>query len=83
MAKCEVCGNDYDKSFTVMVGDERHVFDSFECAIHALAPKCAHCGCMIIGHGMEVGDGKFYCCAHCASQHGVHELEDRVQAYGR
>ena len=83
MAKCEVCGNDYDKSFAVMVGDERHVFDSFECAIHALAPKCAHCGCMIIGHGMEVGDGTFYCCAHCASQHGVEELEDRVQADGR
>lgn len=83
MAKCEVCGNDYDKSFTVMVGDERHVFDSFECAIHALAPKCAHCGCMIIGHGMEVGDGEFYCCAHCAAQHGVQNLEDRVQADGR
>jgi len=79
MAKCEVCGNEYDKSFEVMLGGERHVFDSFECAIHALAPKCAHCGCQIIGHGMEVGDGKFYCCAHCASQHGVNELEDHVR----
>ena len=78
MAKCEVCGNQYDKSFEVVMGGDRHVFDSFECAIHALAPKCSHCGCQIIGHGMEVGDGKFYCCAHCASQHGVHELEDRV-----
>ena len=47
--------------------------------IHAMAPRCEHCGCKIIGHGMEVGDGKFYCCAHCASQHGVHELEDRVE----
>jgi hypothetical protein len=27
---------------------------------------------------MEVGDGEFYCCAHCASEHGVHNLEDRV-----
>jgi hypothetical protein len=83
MARCEVCGNDYDKAFTVMVGEEKHVFDSFECAIHALAPKCAHCGCTIIGHGMEVGDGEFYCCAFCASQHGFHELEDRVQQDGR
>jgi hypothetical protein len=24
-------------------------------------------------------DGVFYCCAHCASQHGVNELEDRVE----
>ena len=79
MAKCEVCGNNYDKSFEVRLGGETHVFDSFECAIHVLAPTCAHCGCTIIGHGMEVGDGKFYCCAHCASQHGVDELEDRVE----
>ncbi len=79
MATCEVCGNTYDKSFEVIMGGERHVFDSFECAIHVLAPRCAHFGCTIIGHGMEVGDGKFYCCAHCASQQGVHELEDRVE----
>jgi len=78
MATCEVCGNNYDKSFEVKLGGETHVFDSFECAIHALAPKCAHCGCQIIGHGMEVGDGKFYCCAHCASEQGVNQLEDRV-----
>lgn len=83
MATCEVCGNEYDKSFEVTVGGERHVFDSFECAIHALAPTCAHCGCTIIGHGMEVGDGTFYCCAHCASQHGVQKLEDRVPENAR
>ncbi len=61
------------------MGGETHVFDSFECAIHALAPTCAHCGCRIIGHGVEATDA-LYCCAHCASQHGVHELEDRVEA---
>ena len=76
--RCEVCGNVYDKSFEVLVRGESHIFDSFECAIHALAPTCAHCGCRIIGHGMEAV-GVFYCCAHCASQHGVHELEDRVE----
>ena len=36
MAKCEVCGNDYDKSFEVKAGGKTHVLDSFECAIHAL-----------------------------------------------
>ena len=75
---CEVCGNTYDKSFEVHMGGETHVFDSFECAIHALAPTCAHCACRIIGHGME-SDGVFYCCAHCAAQHGIHQLEDRVE----
>ena len=60
------------------MGGESHIFDSLECAIHALAPTCAHCGCRIIGHGMEA-NGVFYCCAHCASQQGVDELEDRVE----
>jgi hypothetical protein len=76
MAKCELCGNDYDKSFTVTTGGATHTFDSFECAIHVLAPTCAHCGCRIIGHGMEA-DGRFFCCAHCAKHMGVRGLDDR------
>lgn len=77
MAKCDVCGNNYDKSFTVTLGGETKTFDSFECAIHAFAPTCAHCGCRIIGHGVEA-DGTFYCCANCASMSGVEGLDDRV-----
>jgi hypothetical protein len=38
MAICEHCGNDYDKSFQVVMNGRTHNFDSFECAIHALAP---------------------------------------------
>jgi hypothetical protein len=45
MAKCEVCGNDYYLSFEVVTAGVTHVFDSFECAIHKLAPICEHCGC--------------------------------------
>ena len=77
MAKCEVCGNDYDKSFDVIAAGAKHTFDSFECAIHKLAPKCDHCGCMIIGHGVEA-DGRFYCCANCARQSGETGLADRA-----
>jgi hypothetical protein len=65
MAVCEVCGNEYAKAFDVVFDGETHTFDSFECAIHALAPKCAHCDCHVIGHGVEA-DGKIYCCSHCA-----------------
>jgi len=65
--RCEVCGNEYDKAFEVRMKERSHVFDSFECAIHALAPWCAHCGCRIVGHGVEQG-GAIYCGAHCASQ---------------
>lgn len=77
MARCEVCGNEYDKAFVVEMAGSRHVFDSFECAIHALAPRCAHCGCRVIGHGLEK-EGVIFCCAHCASEKGVDELRDRV-----
>lgn len=67
MATCEVCHNDYDKAFEVVAAGERHTFDSFECAIHRMAPVCEHCDCKVIGHGIEV-DGRFYCCASCARQ---------------
>ncbi|HEX9941179.1 MAG TPA: hypothetical protein VGG03_04125 [Thermoanaerobaculia bacterium] len=77
MATCEVCGNDYDKSFEIVMQGTSHVFDSFECAIHALAPRCAHCGCRIVGHGVEA-TGAIYCCAHCAEAAGEKGLTDRV-----
>jgi hypothetical protein len=77
MAQCEVCGNDYDKAFEITMNGARHIFDSFECAIHRLAPTCEHCGCRVIGHGMEAR-GRFYCCAHCAGQLGVKGVADRV-----
>ena len=77
MGKCEVCGNEYDKTFEVVRNGESHTFDSFECAIHALAPTCDHCNCRIVGHGVEA-NGSVYCCAHCASQEGVKGVADRA-----
>ena len=77
MPTCEVCGNDYDKAMEISVaGGQSRTFDSFECAIHAIAPRCAHCGIAIIGHGHEAG-GSMYCCAHCARESGHSELADR------
>jgi hypothetical protein len=77
MATCQVCGNEYDKAFQVILGGQTHVFDSFECAIHALAPECAHCRCKVVGHGVEA-DGQIFCCASCATQVGVMTLRDRA-----
>jgi hypothetical protein len=77
MAQCEFCGNDYDKSFEVRMNGESHTFDSFECAIHTLAPTCERCGVRIVGHGMEAG-GRYFCCDHCARHEGVDGLQDRV-----
>ncbi len=77
MAKCEVCGNDYDKSFTVTLGGRSHTFDSFECAIHALAPACIRCGCKIVGHGVEHDEALLLLCPLRPSG-GVRGLEDRA-----
>jgi hypothetical protein len=77
MAKCDTCGNDYDKTFEVIRAGQRFVFDSFECAIHRLAPECEHCGVRIVGHGLEKA-GRMFCCDHCAEHEGVTELRDRA-----
>jgi hypothetical protein len=79
MAVCEVCGNDYERPLTITVDGEEHVFDAFECAIHALAPTCAHCGCRVIGHGVQSAD-RVFCCAHCAGEEGVDGVRDRDDA---
>lgn len=63
-APCEVCGNVYRRPMVIQLAGRTHVFDSFECAIHLLAPKCTHCGCRILGHGEEDGD-RCFCCKHC------------------
>src|SRR5262245_17174227 len=78
MGKCAQCGNDYDKSFEVRMGGRTMIFDSFECAIQALAPVCPHCGCRIIGHGVEHGD-TIFCCVHWAKQEGVKGLRDPIR----
>lgn len=75
--RCETCGNEYDKSFQVNLSGNVHTFDSFECAIEKLAPRCAHCSCRIIGHGVEKS-GRMFCCVSCASAQGVGELRDRA-----
>lgn len=77
MARCHCCGNDYDKTFEVIKDGERYTFDSFECAVHMLAPTCAHCGCRIMGHGVEA-DGVIYCCAFCAREEDTQGLRDRA-----
>lgn len=65
MATCAHCGNDYDRAFTLtLFNGDQFTFDSLECAIHTVAPRCDTCGCAIIGHGLEEG-GDYFCCEHC------------------
>ena len=59
MAQCDVCGNHYDKTMEIRLRGKTGTYDCFECAIYALAPSCAHCGCRVIGHGVEA-KGKIF-----------------------
>jgi hypothetical protein len=79
MKACDVCGNHYEHTIEVRRGGETFTFDSLECAIHRLAPTCAHCGCRVLGHGIAAGE-TVYCCAHCARESGVDGARDRVSA---
>lgn len=76
---CATCGNKYARMFEVVTHDgQRRFFDSFECAIHLVAPTCDHCGCRIVGHGLEAGTA-MYCCANCARSAGERALVDHVE----
>ena len=77
MARCDACGNEYDKTIQVIARGKTYTFDSFECAIHLLAPTCEHCSVRIVGHGLEK-DGRMFCCDHCAEHKGVTEFRDRA-----
>ncbi|MBW3662018.1 MAG: hypothetical protein KY469_02875 [Actinobacteria bacterium] len=79
MATCDTCGNDYDRAMTIELDGQTHTFDSFECAMHRLAPTCDVCGVRVVGHGVQA-NGTVYCCAHCAERAGVEGIEDRVSA---
>ena len=80
MPRCDVCGNDYDKTFEVLQSGRSFTFDSLECAAHRIAPTCVHCGCRILGHGVEQDD-RLFCCAHCARAEGKDEVRDRAEAH--
>jgi Rieske Fe-S protein len=77
MTTCEVCGNSNATMFEIRHNGSAHVFDSFECAIKAMAPTCAHCGCKVIGHGLEAA-GQVFCCAHCAQEMNAGDMEQRA-----
>jgi hypothetical protein len=71
MAVCEHCGNEYDKSFQVIMSGKTHNFDSFECAIHVLAPSCAHCG-------VDHGDNEHYTRSQQKASRGAHYADPHL-----
>jgi hypothetical protein len=77
MARCETCGNDYARPITITRDGFSHTYDSFECAVQALAPICGNCGVRVVGHGVEDAGG-IYCGASCARKAGANGLIDHA-----
>lgn len=73
--QCDNCGNSYAHPFKVEINGSTYHFDSFECAIQKVAPRCHHCQTVIVGHGVE-SDQAYFCCAHCARAEGENRLRD-------
>ncbi len=79
MVMCDVCGNNSDQPIEIKRREKTGVFDSFECAIHAIAPVCGHCGCKIIGHP-TYALGTSFCCDHCV-EHGMEGQPTTISEY--
>lgn len=77
MVICDVCGNDYDKSFIFQQGGCSGMFDLFECVIYVFVLCCVYCDCVIIGYGVE-GNGCIFCCVYCVGYVGVKGIVDWV-----
>lgn len=73
-AVCEVCGNMGCQCFEVQIGGERHIFDSFECALDVLTPQCTHCGTPFVGEGVSFAE-MLYCSHECANASSIQRYE--------
>jgi len=67
MTKCETCGSQTGDLFEVVKGGVSRTFDSFECAIEAMARPCENCGCLITGNDAVEG-ASIFCCSACQQQ---------------
>lgn len=63
--ECENCGQLHDKPFVIFKDGKEHTFDSFECAIDYIAPRCFHCGKQIIGREVHYED-EIFCSSKCS-----------------
>lgn len=64
-ARCVNCGDNIEKDYILFINGAEFTFDSFECAINFIAPRCTNCNTIIIGRGVNVG-GDIYCSPGCS-----------------
>jgi hypothetical protein len=65
VARCVNCGVNIEKDYILFINGAEFTFDSFECAVNFVAPRCSCCNTIIMGHGVQTG-GEIYCTPTCA-----------------
>jgi hypothetical protein len=64
-SRCVNCGLDIEKDYILLINGTEYTFDSFECAINFVAPRCTNCNSIITGRGVHVGN-EVYCSSTCS-----------------
>lgn len=63
--RCINCGFNIEKDYILYVNGTEFTFDSFECAVNFVAPRCASCNTVIMGKGVQT-HGSVYCSSTCS-----------------
>ncbi len=77
MTKCETCGSTSARTLDISVNGVSHSYDSLECAIFALAPRCANCSELVVSRGIAAKE-LIFCGDSCARVHAMTEAFDWV-----
>lgn len=64
-ARCENCGFNIEKDYILFINGTEFTFDSFECAINFVAPRCAACNSIVLGRVVQER-GDTYCSDKCS-----------------
>lgn len=62
--RCMNCGFNIEKDYILFINGTEFTFDSFECAINFVAPRCSNCSTIVIGKGVRNGED-IYCSDSC------------------
>lgn len=63
--RCLNCGENIEKDYILFINGTEYTFDSFECAVNFMAPRCTCCNSVIMGQGVHM-EGEIYCTKDCA-----------------
>jgi len=63
--RCMNCGLNIEKDYILYINGTEFTFDSFECAINFVAPRCSNCNTIIIGRGIKYSD-EIFCGQNCS-----------------